>query len=109
LLEELVRIKPQDAGVHADLGAVYAEQHLREKALSQIETAAALIPGDAEVSVKIAEAYEYLGDRHKAIESVVDALQRGYPLTDLDLTPNLQSLLRDPAAKAAIAKMLNAS
>ena len=104
LLEQLVRIRPQDASVHADLGVVYAQQHLRPKALPHIEAALALAPEDPAVLARAGEAYEYLGERATAIEYIRQALQRGFSQTDFELTPNLRSLLADPAAVAAIAK-----
>ena len=104
LLEDLVRIKPQDASVHADIGIVYAQQHLRGKAVAHLDAAAALSPEDPAILEKLGEGYEYLGERSKAIGYINAALRKGFSRTDLELTPNLQALLADPTATATFAK-----
>ena len=102
LLEERIRISPQDAMMQADLGAVDAQQHLGEKALPHLEAALALAPNDANVLERLGEAQEFLGHRSKAIDYLHQAVNRGYPRSDLLLNPGLQALLSDPQARSVL-------
>ena len=102
LLEERIRISPQDAMLQADLGAVYAQQQLVNKALPHCEAALALSPNDADVLERLGEAYELLGQRSKAIEFLRKAIERGYARSDLSLSPALQPLLSDPRTRAIL-------
>ncbi len=43
-IEQLLTITPQDAHAHSILGLYYAQENLRDKALSQVHTALALEP-----------------------------------------------------------------
>jgi serine/threonine-protein kinase len=99
LLEERLTIRPQDAMMQADLGALYAQQQQREKALPHLEAALALSPNDANTLARLGEAYEFLGQRSKAIEFLRQAVDRGYPASELQLSRSLQALLADPKAK----------
>ena len=96
LLEQALQQSPRDAAAHARLALLYAEKKMREKALSQIQTALALAPEDSDVLENVGEAYELLGDRKQAIEYIEKSLQKGYSLEIVKWDPNLKGLLSDP-------------
>jgi len=96
LLEQTVKIKPQDAIVQSQLAWLYAHQKLREKAVTRIQTALALAPDDPDVLANVGSAYEVIGDRRHALEYVSRALQKGYALDQLKNDPELQDLIADP-------------
>jgi eukaryotic-like serine/threonine-protein kinase len=96
LLEQVVANSPRDALALARLALLYAQKNLREKAVSRIQSALALSPDDPDVLANVGEAYETLGDRTRALECIEKSLQKGYSLSDLKSTPDLQSLLSDP-------------
>jgi serine/threonine-protein kinase len=83
LLVEYVAQHPQDAGALADLASFYAEDHLREKALAELNGALALAPKDSDVLLYAAEIYEQLGDRARAIEYAHESLTNGGTMDDL--------------------------
>jgi len=97
LLEQYVRLNSQEAPVHSMLSMLYAEDKLREKALSHANTALSLAPKDPWILADIAETYDDLGDRKSAIQYAQDSLKSGYTLTDLQQRPALLRLLADPA------------
>jgi eukaryotic-like serine/threonine-protein kinase len=99
LLEQAVELKPQDAGAHALLADLYAEQHLQEKAQSQIQTTVALSPDDAVNLSTIADAYENLGDRRQAVAFAVRALKQGLTVDQLRNDPELQATFDDAKLK----------
>ena len=96
LLEQAVKIKPQDALVQSRLASLYAHQKLRDKAVTRIQTALALAPDDPYVLANVGSAYEDIGDRSQALEYIRRALQKGYALDQVKNDPDLQGLIADP-------------
>ena len=96
LLEESVKLKPQDAITQASLAALYSEKGLREKAILRVQAALARSPDNPNVLELAAETYENLGDRRHALDYIEKALQNGYSLDELKETPEFQNLLADP-------------
>ena len=94
-------LNSQEASVQSTLGSFYAEDHLREKALAHADAALALAPTDAWVLADLAETYEHLGDRKRAIQYAHDSLKNGYTLTDLQRRPGLSGLLADPGFRTS--------
>lgn len=107
-LEQIVVFKSEDADVRANLGVMYAQQHLRKKALPHLDAALARSPDDPEILNKVGEAYEKLGERSKALEYFQMALRKGITLDDLELNPDLRSLLSDPNARRVLEAALPA-
>jgi eukaryotic-like serine/threonine-protein kinase len=103
-LEQIAPLRPDDAEVHANLGAMYSQLHLRDKAKTQLDAALALSRDDAGILGKAGEAYENLGERSLALEYFRKALQKGWTLEDLKMNPDLRSLLSDPNARRVLEK-----
>jgi serine/threonine-protein kinase len=97
LLQRYAQLHPDDAGAHSLLSNFFAEDKNREKAQRQIDSALALQPNDGSVLADVAESYEVLGDRKRAIEFAHKSLENGYTLKDLQSHPNLRMLLVAPA------------
>jgi eukaryotic-like serine/threonine-protein kinase len=96
LLEQTVKIQPQDALAQSHLALLYAHQKLPEKAVTRIQTALALAPEDPTVLENVGGAYEVMGDRRHALEYIGKALQKGYALEQVRNDPEFQGLLADP-------------
>jgi len=96
MLEDQVKVDPQDATTQAYLADLYGEDGQHDKALTRIQAALALSPNDANILELAGETYENLGDRRHALEYIERALQKGYSLDDLKSNPDLQNLLNDP-------------
>ena len=105
-LEQIVPLNPDDAEAHANLGAMYSQLRLRDKAKMHLDAALALSPEDAGILGKAGEAYENLGERSLALEYFQKALQKGWTLEDLEMNPDLRSLLSDPNARRVLQKAL---
>jgi eukaryotic-like serine/threonine-protein kinase len=97
LLEQYALLNSQEAPVQSMLSILYAEDKLREKALARANAALALAPKNPWVLADIAETYDDLGDRKRAIQYAQDSLKNGYTLTDLQQRPALLGLLADPS------------
>ena len=94
-LEEIAKVRADDAEVQVELGLLYSKGKLREKAVPLIEAALARAPDDPNVLASAGEAYENLGDRIAALELVKKALARGWTLAQLENDPGQRNLLLD--------------
>ncbi|HKW32105.1 MAG TPA: protein kinase [Candidatus Acidoferrum sp.] len=97
LLEQYASLNSQEASVQSMLSTYYAEDKLREKALACVNAALRLAPKDPWIFADIAETYDDLGDRQRAIQFAQDSLKNGYTLADLQERPALHRLLADPS------------
>jgi eukaryotic-like serine/threonine-protein kinase len=96
LLEQYAALNSQEAPVLSMLSTYYAEDRLREKAVATANAALRIAPKDPWVLADIAETYDRLGDRRRAIQYVQQSLKNGYTLSDLQRRPALLGLLADP-------------
>ena len=97
LLEQYASLNSQEAPVQSMLSMLYAEDKLHEKAITCANAALALAPKDPWILADIAETYDDLGDRKRAIQYARDSLKNGYTLADLQERPALAGLLADPS------------
>lgn len=96
LVEQAVSLNSQNAAAQAKLAALYARKEARDKALAQIQLALALSPHDGYVLSQIADAYELLGQRTEAIQTLQSALRQGLSRSAVNADPALQFLVQDP-------------
>jgi eukaryotic-like serine/threonine-protein kinase len=96
LLERAVKQNPQDAEAEAMLAAMLARRGTRAEAMSKIKTSLALAPDSQYVLCEVADAYERLGDRKRAIVYLQRALQRGFPPGQLNGDFDLVGVIADP-------------
>jgi serine/threonine-protein kinase len=101
LLEAYGAVNPQDGAVQSALSTYYAEDKLREKALAKVESALALAPKDPSVLADIAETYEDLGDRKRALQYAQESLKNGATMDDLQRRLALHGLLADPSFRSS--------
>jgi tetratricopeptide (TPR) repeat protein len=86
LLTELIEERPQDAGIHNELGKLYVELNELESALECFRRAALLNPGDADPIYWIGGIRQKLGDTAAAEAAYAEAAR-------------IQPLVSRPAAK----------
>jgi tetratricopeptide (TPR) repeat protein/predicted Ser/Thr protein kinase len=96
LLLKEAQIRPRDAQVQMLMAQCYARQKRAPEALLHLDSALALAPGSAQMLEGEGEVYERLGNRAKAIRYIRQAMLKGYPLAQLQLSPAIQNLVRDP-------------
>ncbi|WP_353069646.1 tetratricopeptide repeat protein [Tunturibacter empetritectus] len=96
LLEQNIRLKPQDAQAHSLLAVMQAKSGMHEKSLEHAQTAVALLPDDTSILVNVAGVYEICGDRKQALRFLEMALHKGYPLSQLGDDPDMQGIMSDP-------------
>jgi Flp pilus assembly protein TadD len=96
LLEQAVKLSPQDATLQATLGILYAKVQDRVNAQARLDAARALGPKDFDFFARTSEAYEVLGERKKAVEWLNQAVAGGYSMTSLKNDAILHKLIDDP-------------
>jgi eukaryotic-like serine/threonine-protein kinase len=95
LLAEFLVQHPQDADALAQSAIFYAQDHLRDKALNELNGALVLSPNDSDVLMCAAEVYESLGDHARALEYAHKSLSNGGTLDDLRNRYVLRELASD--------------
>ncbi|HVJ08423.1 MAG TPA: protein kinase [Acidisarcina sp.] len=96
MVEQAVRLKPQDAAAQSEFAVLHAMNKEKDRALEEVQTSVALAPDDPQILSNIADVYELLGDRGHAMEYLEKALQKGLTLDQARTDPDLQALLQDP-------------
>jgi serine/threonine-protein kinase len=96
LLEEAVKIEPDNAGLLAALADSYATLGDGEKARPLIARAVKLAPSDPEVLNSAASVYENLGDRRAALDSVGASLRAGTNPLFFETSHTFAALVKDP-------------
>ncbi len=96
LLEETVRLNPNDGYAHITLAELYAAAHQRDKSLSHLQTALALSPNDPDILENSADTYALLGDRPQAVAYLNRAIKSGVKEDQLRIDPYIQEVLHDP-------------
>jgi len=93
ILEDLVGRNQQDAQAQATLASLYAKIGEKAKAKDKIDISVALAPQNQYVCSQVADAYELLGERDKAISYLRQAITLGLNRGQLEEDPELQQLL----------------
>lgn len=99
LAERTLRVNDQNAEAHAELAELLARENRTDPAHSHILTALALASDDQSVLSDVADAYEILGDRKRAIMYLEMALQKGLPQLQLNADVALKRVSADPQFK----------
>ncbi len=94
--EQQREVNPNDPLLLALLGQYYAQRKLAADARQLTQRALSLAPEQTEVLHLAIGAYELLGDRQSALETVRRALEAGYPVESIKTERLLDSLVADP-------------
>jgi serine/threonine-protein kinase len=96
LLEEAIKIEPDNALLLAPLADSYAALEDGEKARALIARAVKLAPSDRDVLNSAASVYETLGDRRAALDAVGASLRAGTDPRDFEDSKTFAALVKDP-------------
>ena len=105
LAEQEREIDPSDAVTLVDLADCYAQLERREEARSLIAQALARAPERPEVALQAAATFEDLGDCDAALRWLEVALTQGYPRHEVERSPDLDSLRKDPRYGALVRRL----
>jgi serine/threonine-protein kinase len=95
LAEERRMVNPRDPLLLAHLADCYAMIGDSTRAVSTARQALALAPENVLILARTGLVFEVVGDRKQALACLGGALQRGFPLADLEHFPELDQLRMD--------------
>ena len=112
ILEEQLKQKPDDAGLHIQLAKLLARLGEKDAAIAEAQRATDLRPESKDafdgprVTEDVAQVYAILGDNARAIELLDGLLSRptGVTLQNLKVNPAWDPIRSDPAFQALFAK-----
>lgn len=104
LVTEALALDRDNAHLHGELGLLYARERQPRKAVTEITQALARSPDDPTVLLNAAEAYEYLGDRDRALQLSERALLQGSSKEEFETNPGLRRLVADSRFKRLAAE-----
>ena len=103
--EKQLNVNPNDININAILGSYYSDIGDSVQAVIYIDKTLQLAPEVPELIFRAASAYENLGNREKAIDLMIQALERDYPLENIQNQPELSELVNDPRFQEAIQQL----
>ena len=104
LLAEKQRTEtPEDSSLLVTLAGYYAALHDEAHALPLLRKTAVLTPNVPDVAFGIGEGYELLNRRELALQWIGKALSLGYPVRNVEQSPELAGLRQDKRAAALLA------
>jgi len=93
--ERQLEVNPNNVYINSDLGSYYSDVGDSLQAVKYLEKTLTLAPELPDLVFRAASAYEKLGNRARAIELMVQALQRDFPLENILVQPELSDLIED--------------
>ena len=101
LLQDFIQQHPQDATAQSWLAVLESEDKVRKESLEAIAAALAISPKDPLILANVAEAFQNLSDRGKALSYAHESLRNGFGISDLQSRPALEPVLADPSFRAS--------
>ncbi len=95
LLRDFIEQHPQDGTAQSWLAVLESEDKLRRESLQAIASALAVSPKDPLVLANVAEAFQNLEDRSKALSYAHESIKNGFEMSDLHTRPALEPILTD--------------
>jgi len=93
--ERQLEVNPNNVYINSDLGSYYSDVGDSLQAVKYLEKTLTLAPELPDLVFRAASAYEKLGNRARAIELMVQALEKDFPLENILVQPELSDLIED--------------
>ena len=95
IAEERLKVNPKDSDVISNLARYYSDIGNKKKSLKLLRQSLDIAPDNVEVMYRAASTYEKLGMRDDALEWIGNAIENGYPRTEIESQPELKQLVTD--------------
>ncbi len=93
--EKELLVNPNDPGTMSNLASYYSMLNDKEKSIKYLEKSLKLSPNDLEIMARGVVTFESLGERDKAVKLAEIILEKGYPISNLEKSPDLNNMLKD--------------
>jgi tetratricopeptide (TPR) repeat protein len=94
-VEKSLQVNPRDAAAHCDLAFYLVKFGDKGRALKEVETALELDRSNVNIGVRSAVVYELAGHRDQALQSLSEAIHRGYAIKEIESEPEFKDLRKD--------------
>jgi serine/threonine-protein kinase len=95
MAEKALEKNPNDPEILSRLASYYGRMEVRSKTLSMLERVTAIKNLTPEVMFLIANTYEQIGEREKALQWIKSALDKDFSLAEIENNPGLSELRAD--------------
>jgi len=99
IAEDIVAVNPNNADAIVSLAGFHAMLDHDKKALELIDKAIRYAPNDGKIMFRAGSTFEQLGNRAKAIEWLIKAIENGYSRDEIESQPELLKLISDEQYK----------
>jgi serine/threonine protein kinase/Flp pilus assembly protein TadD len=89
-------VNPRDAQLLADIAGYQAALGQSDAALSHLDDAIRFAPDNFFIKASIGIVLEQLGERDRALNLIIEAVEGGYPLYEIENDPHLLELVNEP-------------
>jgi serine/threonine-protein kinase len=103
LAQVQLEVNPRDPDVRSDLAVYWVKMGEPEKALAAMAAARKQAPNDVNVLFQSVVVYYLAGQRARAVDALIQAIQAGYSLAEIRADPELVDLRRDLRYQRAVA------
>ena len=103
--EEQRKLNPRDPILLSRLAEYRSELGEREQAMQLAQLALREGSREPAVLVTVAGVYEYLGERDRAVTSIIEAVERGYPADQIRTKPIFEPLFGDHRVVEALERL----
>ena len=102
-----LKVNPNNPVAFSFLASYYSMLKNNEMSIQYLEKSLELSPGDIDIKERNIETYETLGKREEALKLTDEILEKGYPVSKLEKSPDLKDMLKDKRFEKLKRKYLN--
>jgi serine/threonine protein kinase/tetratricopeptide (TPR) repeat protein len=95
LAEKELKLNPRNPSTLSSLASYYSMLGEKDKSIKYLNEALELSPGDVDVLDKGIVVNETLGRRNEALKLTREILQKGFPISKLEKSPDLKDMIKD--------------
>ncbi|MGB8319774.1 MAG: protein kinase [Ignavibacteriaceae bacterium] len=95
LAEKELKLNPRDASALSSLATYYSMIGKGDKPIKYLNKALELSPGNVDIIDKGIVVNEILGRRNEALKLTREILQKGFPISKLEKSPDLKDMIKD--------------
>ncbi|MEJ2613666.1 MAG: tetratricopeptide repeat protein, partial [Ignavibacteriaceae bacterium] len=95
IAEKELKLNPRNASTLSSLASYYSMLGKKVKSINYLNEALELSPGDVDILDKGIVVNETLGRRTEALKLTREILQKGFPISKLEKSPDLKDMIKD--------------
>ncbi len=109
IAEKNLKLNPQNASTLSSLASYYSMLGDKVKSIQYLNNAFKLSPDDVDIIDKGIVVNEILGRRSEALKLTQEILEKGFPISKLEKSPDLKNMIKDKRFEVLKQKFSNLS